>query len=348
VAEEFLRRSPGNAMTEPALSVVVIGRNEGARLVRCLESVRNMRWHGAIELIYCDSNSSDGSADRAAALGIRVVEIGTGRLSAARARNAGWQPSSAPFILFLDGDTILHPDFVTNALARFDDDPRIAVVWGHRRETHPEASLYNRILDLDWIYEPGFSEFCGGDAIMRRFALQRAGGFNPDLIAGEEPDLCRRIRADGGLILHIDTPMTGHDLAMTSWRQYWRRAIRAGHAYAEIAALYRNTADPFWTGTSRSNAIRAYLYLLAPASSILIALLLRSWVPVLLLLPCIAAVIVRTAIRTRQKHASVATVILFAVHSHFQQIPIFVGQLRYRMIAGRHGRSELIEYRRPI
>jgi glycosyltransferase involved in cell wall biosynthesis len=334
-------------MTEPNISVVVIGRNEGARLVRCLESVRNMRWSGAIELIYCDSNSGDGSADRARAFGSRVVEIGTGRLTAARARNAGWQLSSAPFILFLDGDTILHPEFVTNGMAKFKDDPRIAVVWGHRREMHPEASLYNRILDLDWIYEPGLTEFCGGDALMRRVAVQRAGGFNPDLIAGEEPDLCRRIRANGELILHIDAPMTGHDLAMTNWREYWMRAVRGGYAYAEIAALYRNTSDPLWASTSRSNVIRACIYVIAPAAAILIALVLRSWVAILLFLFCAAALIGRTAIRARRKHGSFATLILFAVHSHVQHIPVFVGQLRYRTIAGRHGRSELIEYKRP-
>ena len=240
----------------------------------------------------------------------------------------------------------LGDEFPGNTFVR-PDDPRIAVVWGHRREMHPEASLYNRILDLDWIYEPGLTEFCGGDALMRRVAVQRAGGFNPDLIAGEEPDLCRRIRANGELILHIDAPMTGHDLAMTNWREYWMRAVRGGYAYAEIAALYRNTSDPLWASTSRSNVIRACIYVIAPAAAILIALVLRSWVAILLFLFCAAALIGRTAIRARRKHGSFATLILFAVHSHVQHIPVFVGQLRYRTIAGRHGRSELIEYKRP-
>ena len=59
-------------MTEnlPPISVVVIGRNEGQRLVRCLKSVRAADYPpDRIELIYVDSNSSDGSAAAAEELG---------------------------------------------------------------------------------------------------------------------------------------------------------------------------------------------------------------------------------------------------------------------------------------
>ena len=98
---------------------------------------------------------------------------------------------------------------------------------------HPEHSLYNRVLDLDWIYAPGDTDYCGGDVLMRRCALEQVDGFDPTLIAGEEPELCRRLRHCGYRILHIDSPMTGHDLNITRFSQYWRRALRAGHAYAK-------------------------------------------------------------------------------------------------------------------
>jgi GT2 family glycosyltransferase len=114
------------------------------------------------------------------------------------------------------------------ALKALEEQPDVAIVWGHRRERYPERTLFNRVLDLDWIYAPGITDFCGGDALMRREVLAKADGFSEDLIAGEEPELCQRIRAQGHTILHIDQPMTDHDLAMTRWQAYWKRALRAG------------------------------------------------------------------------------------------------------------------------
>lgn len=217
---------------------------------------------GPVELIYVDSASTDGSPERAAALGATVITVHPERPSAALGRNAGWRAARAPLVLFLDGDTILHPRFVADSLPEFQNPP-VTVVWGHRREIHPEASLYNRgAPDLDWIYPPGPSEFCGGDALMRRVALEAVDGFDATLIAGEEPDLCRRLRARGGLILHVDRPMTGHDLAMTRWRQYWRRAVRAGHAYAEVAARFRATDTPLWEREVKRNRVHAGVLLL--------------------------------------------------------------------------------------
>src|SRR5580704_4449174 len=119
-------------MNDALVSVVVIGRNEGDRLSACLQSVRAARqMPERTELIYVDSNSTDGSPDRAASFGAKVIVLGSGKLSAARARNAGWRLATAPFILFLDGDTILDPDFVHRARKEFAD-PSVAVVWGHR------------------------------------------------------------------------------------------------------------------------------------------------------------------------------------------------------------------------
>jgi cellulose synthase/poly-beta-1,6-N-acetylglucosamine synthase-like glycosyltransferase len=304
-----------------------------------------MSFRGSIEVIYVDSASSDGSASRAAGLGAKVVELkGEGR-SAGRARNAGWRTSSAPLVLFLDGDTIVDPDFVVRAFREFQDT-RVMVVSGHRREIHPEASIYSRVLDLNWSCPPGPAEFCGGDALMRRTALEEADGFNAQLIAGEEPDLCRRIRARGGLVLNIDAPMTGHDFAMVSWRQYWRHSLRAGHAYAEVSALYRETSDPLWSGASRNNSIHIAIYALMLLLAILALALTHSCQLVVLCgVFCFAIVIARTAFRARGMAASPGLLVLFAIHSHLQHIPVFFGRVRYWRNSRRQSRSNLIEYK---
>ena len=332
-------------MSGALLSVVVIGRNEGDRLAACLESIRAARkMPEPVELIYVDSNSTDGSPERAALSGAKVIVLDPGRLSAARARNAGWRAATAPFILFLDGDTILDPDFVQRALREFTD-PGVSVVWGHRREIRPEASVYNRLLDLDWIAPPGYSDFCGGDSLMRREILERTNGFNPDLIAGEEPDLCRRIRGMGGKILHIDAPMTGHDLALDHLSQYWRRAVRTGHAYAEISSRYRDTADPLWSRESRGNFLRGSLYILAGIGTGVAAAVLRSPIPLIVLTLGGCALALRTAFLSRWKNVSWNTLVLFGFHSHLQHVPILQGQILYYWGRWRGRRRVLIEYK---
>jgi len=335
----------GDAQT-PALSVVVIGRNEGERLVRCLESVRAMEPPpgGPVELIYVDSASTDGSPQRAAALGAVVLTVHPTRPSAALGRNAGWRAARAPLVLFLDGDTILDPRFVVDSLPEFGR-PAVAVVWGHRREINPQASLFNRVLDLDWVYPPGPAEFCGGDALMRRQVLEAVGGYDDTLIAGEEPEMCRRIRERGAVILHVDRPMTGHDLAMTRWAQYWRRAFRAGHAYAEVSERFKHTPSPLWSAVVRRNRVHGALLLGLPLAALAASVAARSWWPLLGWLALLAALAGRTAWRVRWKSSDPVTLLLYGVHSHLQQIPILLGQLAFYRDRRRGKQRGLIEYK---
>lgn len=327
------------------LSVVIIGRNEGTRLERCIRSVQAQRgFPGRVEILYVDSDSTDGSPERAESLGARVLVVHPERPSAALGRNTGWRAARAPLILFLDGDTVLDPEFVVRTLPVLAD-PEIAVVWGHRRELHPEASVYNRVLDLDWIYPPGPSEFCGGDALMRRSALEEVGGFDPTLIAGEEPELCQRLRAEGFRIEHIDAPMTGHDLAIHHWRPYWRRAVRAGHAYAEIADRLRNGPFPLWSREVRRNRLHASALLLVAAAGLGFSLGLGQIWPLALMLALYLALVLRTAYRSGWKSRDPTTRFLYGIHSHLQQIPILFGQIGYLLTRRSGRRKGLIEYK---
>jgi glycosyltransferase involved in cell wall biosynthesis len=330
----------------PALSVVVIGRNEGQRLTRCLQSVRAMEpIPGDIELIYVDSDSSDDSVERARELDAWVIEVLPDRPTAAIGRNAGWQAARAPYVLFLDGDTLLDPAFVNRAMEVFAD-PSIAGVCGARYETDTAGSVYNRVLDLDWRYPPGEMEYLGGDALMRRDILERVSGFDEGLIAGEEPDMWRRIRELGFKAWRLDIPMTGHDMAMTSFRQYWRRATRTGHAYAEVSERYRHSAIPLWRSSARRNRIHAIGLVGVFVSSVAAALLIPSPWPLVAFLLLFIALGLRTARQQRWRQASPMTLFLYGLHSHFQQIPVFVGQLGYSLSRRAGRRRQLIEYKR--
>ena len=219
-------------------------------------------------MIYVDSASTDGSAELASRYGAHSITVHAERPTAALGRNTGWRRAASDLILFLDGDTVLHPGFPRAACDAMSRDESIAAVWGHRREMHPEQSFFNRVLDLDWVYPPGVTEFCGGDVLMRRTVLVETGGFDEGLIAGEEPELCRRIRARGFKIIHIDKPMTGHDLEISHWTQYWQRAIRAGHAYAEIAERFRNSDDAFWSSEQEANVLRGSWWVISFAAAV--------------------------------------------------------------------------------
>jgi cellulose synthase/poly-beta-1,6-N-acetylglucosamine synthase-like glycosyltransferase len=331
--------------TSPSLSVVVIGRNEGPRLERCLRSVAAIRgWEGEIEVIYVDSGSADDSCTRAQAFGCRVVQLNDERPSAARGRNAGWRIAGAPLVLFLDGDTILDPDFAARASAEFAD-PRVVVVCGRRREIAPAASVFNRVLDLDWIAPAGPCEYCGGDALVRRDSLEAVNGYDDSLIAGEEPDMCRRMRGLGYQILHLDCPMTGHDLAMHHWRQYWRRAVRTGHAYAEVSRRYTGTPLPLWNAESRANMRRGAFWALAWLFGFAASVWLRNPVPLAAVIVLLSALAVRTARKFTWKSTNRQTLLLYGLHSHLQQLPILIGQLSYAWGRRRGRRRRLIEYK---
>lgn len=228
----------------PIVDAVIIGRNEGARLMACLASVAGQ----VRRMVYVDSGSTDGSVAAARAAGAEVVALDMGRpFTAARARNAGVAVlTDADFVLLLDGDCTLQPGFVAAGLAAFGQYPAAVVVCGRRRERYPGASVYNAMCDVEWDTPVGQAKACGGDALMRLAAVRGVGGFREGLIAGEEPELCLRLRAAGGQIWRIDAEMTLHDAAIVRFSQWWRRTVRAGHAFAEGAYLHGRGPERHW------------------------------------------------------------------------------------------------------
>ncbi len=244
-------QTPGGIPHLPRVDAVVIGRNEGARLQACLASLAGQ----VRRLVYVDSGSTDGSVAAAQAARAEVVTLDLDRpFTAARARNAGIArlAGDAPdFVQFVDGDCSVDPDWIATALAAFGDHPAAVVVCGRRRERFPQASVWNRLADQEWNTPVGRARACGGDALMRFPALAAAGGYRDSLIAGEEPELCLRLARAGGEIWRIDAEMTLHDAAMTRFGQWWRRSVRAGHAFAEGAALHGNAPERHWVTETR-------------------------------------------------------------------------------------------------
>lgn len=262
------------------IATVIIGRNEGARLVACLASVDN----GQGEIVYVDSGSTDGSVAAAEAVGAQVVGLDPNvPFTAARARNAGVAALNSPhdMVQFIDGDCVLDPDWIGAAQAFLEAHPDVAVVCGRRRERYPEHSIYNRLCNFEWNTPVGEAKACGGDAMMRLSAFQAVDGFNPSLIAGEEPELCVRLRAEGWKVWRLDAEMTLHDADITRFGQFWKRAKRSGHAFAQGAVMHG--AAPEYHGVAGTR--RALIWGLAlPVAIIVLALIFGPWALALVLI----------------------------------------------------------------
>ena len=233
--------------------MVAIGRNEGERLRRCLTSVLKV----SPATVYVDSGSSDGSNQMASEMGAEVVALDMSRpFTAARARNEGLRRllerhPDVEFVQFVDGDCEIVDGWLEAALDFLRSHPDHAVVCGRRRERHPERSVYNRMCDEEWNTPVGDTLACGGDAMMRTTALRSVGGYREGLIAGEEPELCVRLRQKGWRIHRLDHEMTLHDAAMARFGQWWRRTVRGGHAFEEGAWLHGAPPERHWVKEAR-------------------------------------------------------------------------------------------------
>ncbi|MBW8910471.1 MAG: glycosyltransferase [Sphingomonas sp.] len=222
---------------EPDIGIVLIGRNEGERLAAALASLRGRR-----HVIYVDSGSTDGSIALATAAGVDVCPLEpAGGYSAARARNRGLErldDVDIAYVQMIDGDCELAEGWIAIAAAALQADPGLAAIFGRRRERHPKRSVYNWLCDVEWAIPAGPADAFGGDVLLRRDAVMAVGGYRTGMIAGEDPDLSVRLRAAGWRIACIDADMTIHDAAILQFQQWWRRTARAGHAFAELAALH--------------------------------------------------------------------------------------------------------------
>jgi glycosyltransferase involved in cell wall biosynthesis len=236
------------------VGVVVIGRNEGERLKRCLEGLRGARW----PVLYVDSLSHDGSPAWARGEGFTVVELdGSSPLSAARARNEGFRALLADhpeleFVQFVDGDCELFPDWIERGREAFRTRPEAGIVCGQVVERHPEASLYNLMCSVEWQKPPGEILACGGIFMVRAAVFRALDGFRADVMAAEDDELCLRVRRSGRKIIAVAEPMVLHDAALSSFGQWWTRARRTGMAYGQGVFLHGNSADQHFRRQARS------------------------------------------------------------------------------------------------
>lgn len=321
------------------IGVVIIGRNEGERLRNCLRSVMTE----AVCMVYVDSGSTDNSLAIARDLGADVIELDlTVPFTAARARNAGFkhlltQATHPDYIQFVDGDCEIQPGWLASARLFLDQNAEFAIATGRRRERFPAQSIFNQMCDEEWDTPTGEALACGGDAMIRVRALQACGGYNDRLIAGEEPELCLRLRKSGWKIMRLDHEMTLHDANITRTSQWWRRTRRAGHAYAEGAWMHGKGPEQHYV---RETA-RALLWGLALPLVILATAMISVW-PAIALSLIYPVQVLRIALRDRHTSRHPWQHAFFLILGKFAEASGAIQFLWRKML---HRAPRLIEYK---
>ncbi|MEO1300477.1 MAG: glycosyltransferase family 2 protein [Cyanobacteria bacterium J06636_16] len=250
---------------------------------------------------------------------------------------------SLEFVQFLDGDAQFMPGWVGSAYAAMQQDPNIAVVCGRRREKYPHQSVYNLLADMEWETPIGEVEECGPESMMRLAGFQAVQGFDESLIAGEEPEICFRLRQQGGKILRIDADTSHHDMNMTSFRQWWRRSRRGGYAFAEEAWIHRQKPGQY----RQRQCLRIWLWALA-FPTMAVALMPFTDGLSLLLLPTGYGISLyktyRWAIKNRQYAPSKA--FIYSLFCLLIKFPELHGQIEFLTLKLLRRRRNIIEYRK--
>ncbi len=318
------------------IAAVAIGRNEGDRLVRCLTSLKGQ----ADRIVYVDSGSTDDSVQMARDMGLTVAELDTSiPFTAARARNAGFQalkPDLPDYVQFVDGDCTVEPGWLSKASAELDARPELGVVTGWRYEIHPNRSLYNAIADFEWHRPAGKITACGGDMMVRSADFDAIGGFNPIVIAAEDDEFCTRLRKAGWVLERIPADMTQHDANMMRFGQWWSRAVRTGHGFAQVGHLH-----PEYFAKERK---RVLVYGLALPLILLASFALAWWLP-LILIGAYEFNYIRTAQGLIREGLPKSEAWRHALLLTLSKFPNLIGMAKFHLRRLRGDEMRLIEYK---
>lgn len=334
------------------VGVVLIGRNEGDRLVRALDAA--LRDCG--QVVYVDSGSSDNSIAEANSRGVQVVELDTTiPFTAARARNSGFEAlmkayPEVDYVQFIDGDCLIEEGWIDKARAELDRDDSLTVLFGRRREERPEVSVFHRIIDMEWDVTPGPVASCGGDAMMRVDLFGRVGGYDPTVAAGEEPELCMRLRDRGAKILCLDQPMTRHDAQIFRLSQYLRRDIRTGRGATDVWLRFPRTDNPFNFLVMKLFQWGWGLMALFLFGAFLVIIDSTRWFGVGVMALCLFALFLRSARqvnRAQRRGLSQKDAVCFGCLTPISTCAQMYGQLMYFVDRACKRQTRLVEYKTP-
>lgn len=142
------------------------------------------------EVIVCDNNSSDRTAEIASTAGARVVFEPINQI--ARARNTGAASASGDWLLFIDADSHPTPELFAEAAERIESGRVLGGGVTIRMDNEQWAA---RVVTGLWNLVSRTGTLMAGSFIfVETAAFRETGGFSHDLYAGEELEFCRRLK----------------------------------------------------------------------------------------------------------------------------------------------------------
>lgn len=326
------------------LAFVVIGRNEGERLKTGLVAIQALCPQAPI--VYVDSGSDDDSVIFASSLDILIVELDMSvPFTAARARNAGFEKllqnhSELSYVQFMDGDCELLSGWVEVAMEELEKNETIGIVSGRRTERFPSASIYNELIDIEWNTPIGETLAVLGDMCVKVKVFQKINGFDETIIAAEDDDFCLRARKAGYKTYRLDAAMSMHDANILHLSQWYQRAKRGGHGYANIFHLHGQSPLKYFQKQIKSVLFWGFLIPL----TFLICLFFAPWFAVSIVFIYIAFVI-KTVYGRWRVGISLKIALYYGILIFTGKIPEFIGMLQYFKNHFLSRKHQLIEYK---
>jgi len=169
------------------------------------------------------------------------------------ARDVGWRATSSPYIIMLDSDVVMEPEFVAEALRIMENDRRVGALSAKLRPKIEEKgwlALF-QVKKLEYhlhLSEPTYPEpavaLINACTMFRREALERVGGFDHHFkLADEDIELSFRLRKAGYFLSYLPIEVT--HLERAGYR-FWDTNFRYGRSYVHISEKHPDMA-PLWT-----------------------------------------------------------------------------------------------------
>lgn len=199
----------------PSLAISIIARNEADTIARVIESAHELAKLATLEggfsrsrVQVVDSGSTDATREIAERYGVEIIVLShDNRLSPAAARFAGLAFIEEDWVLFVDGDFVLNPSWISKA-SEWLHESDIGGITGWLEEAQPFS-----IPDFA-TPDPRATVPVPIDlaplALFNTQIIRSVGGIEPYLVGAEDRDLGYRLRSKGFRIIELPVPLGSH------------------------------------------------------------------------------------------------------------------------------------------
>ena len=199
---------------QPFVSVIIPALNSEKTLDACLNAISLMDYpKEKLEVILVDNGSTDRTVEIGKKYNVKVFI--KPKVNISSLRNFGVKMAKGDIYAFVDSDCLVSKDWLNNALNHLKKD--VVAIAGCGPDIPDDSSW----IEKSWFFykdlEARTVKHLGtGNLLVKKSVFMKVGGFNENLITGEDSEFCRRIREMGYLIIsdnkirstHLGNPKT--------------------------------------------------------------------------------------------------------------------------------------------